>query len=319
MYKAVLFVEQKMIPTQKDYANLDLAKLCILKATKDDAHKSLTENADTFRGVFDTLRNEYDSIRDRIARNVVVSNEAFFETWHDVQFPKGADINVNMMPIDLNKFSTIPPFLDGYKDAIRTCERMQQGGWDTETWRTGKIGYVTIHESWVQPGETQRRPGLHVESPVVKVEGRIVRKDPDDLLWRRIAWGGGGWARDHPIDGIYIASNVEAMTQLFPSIIQRPEEFADVHGGVDSLREYLGQGVRTKANRLYWLTDRTPHETLPNPFDKPVYRQFFRLVVGPIDVWYTKHNTPNPLGILPPAQVEITDDDKFSQRGGDLQ
>ena len=31
------------------------------------------------------------------------------------------------------------------------------------------IAYLTIHETYVKPGETQRRPGLHTETPGCKV------------------------------------------------------------------------------------------------------------------------------------------------------
>jgi hypothetical protein len=62
--------------------------------------------------------------------------------------------------------------------------------------------------------------------------------------------------------------------------------------------------------------DRTPHESLPvkapenDPMATHAYRQFFRLVVGSISVWYSKHNTPNPLGMLPDAP--ISNEDKFA-------
>ena len=29
----------------------------------------------------------------------------------------------------------------------------------------GKVNFLTIQESWVKTGTTQRRPGLHVDSP----------------------------------------------------------------------------------------------------------------------------------------------------------
>jgi hypothetical protein len=54
--------------------------------------------------------------------------------------------------------------------------------------------------------------------------------------------------------------------------------------------------------RLYWLTDLTPHEAMPALESGP--RQFFRLVSPKIGVWFTKHNTPNPLGVQPGAPLE---------------
>lgn len=60
------------------------------------------------------------------------------------------------------------------------------------------------------------------------------------------------------------------------------------------------------------MTDKTPHESLPNLSDKPVYRQFFRLVMEPIDAWYSQHNTPNPMGLQPSDNATIVHDNKFT-------
>ena len=56
--------------------------------------------------------------------------------------------------------------------------------------------------------------------------------------------------------------------------------------------------------------ERTPHESLPLP--KGTYRQYFRLVTSDVNVWYSKHSTPNPLGIKPGKMVKIVDGDKFA-------
>jgi hypothetical protein len=86
------------------------------------------------------------------------------------------------------------------------------------------------------------------------------------------------------------------------------QDVADRHGGLEHMRPRLGPPRLLEAGELCWLTDRTPHEALPLPNDKDrVYRQFFRLVAGPIDVWYARHNTPNPLGLQPEARVSYED------------
>ena len=76
------------------------------------------------------------------------------------------------------------------------------------------------------------------------------------------------------------------------------------------MREHLGEGVALKACELCWFTDRTPHEATPAPVAGG--RTFFRLVVGRISVWYSKHSTPSPLGVLPDAPV--CDEDKFARK-----
>lgn len=65
------------------------------------------------------------------------------------------------------------------------------------------------------------------------------------------------------------------------------------------------QPTALQAHELFWMTDRTPHESLP--LDRPAFRQYFRLVAGPIGVWYAAHSTPNPLGTPPDAPVVTYD------------
>lgn len=76
-----------------------------------------------------------------------------------------------------------------------------------------------------------------------------------------------------------------------------------------------GPCARTlEAGELIWMTDRTPHESLPIPASaKPnTRRQYFRLVLGPVSAWFADHSTPNPLGIVPPEEVRIVHGDKFT-------
>lgn len=121
--------------------------------------------------------------------------------------------------------------------------------------------------------------------------------------------GLGYWEGDIPKDGIFMMSSVSDSCQIWPIQIKNPEDITDKHGGIEHMRPYLGEPYKLQKNELVWFTDTTPHESLPIISDQPVYRQFFRLVIGKISVWYSKHNTPNPLGILPDAP--ISDKDKF--------
>ena len=77
------------------------------------------------------------------------------------------------------------------------------------------------------------------------------------------------------------------------------------HGDIEHLRDFLPpQGcVTMKPNQVYWLTDRTPHESLPLATD--TYRQYFRLVASEVSVWFEEHSTPNPFGVLPDPQRTI--------------
>ena len=70
----------------------------------------------------------------------------------------------------------------------------------------------------------------------------------------------------------------------------------------------------TKANRMYWMTDRSPHESLP--LKAGTYRQFFRLVTSRVGLWFEDHSTPNPKGVKPdPKITKIVKGNKFSEDG----
>jgi hypothetical protein len=84
-----------------------------------------------------------------------------------VRFPEPSDININMMPFIMAKRfneTKLPDYVRTYWDQILTlCIANSE---------VGKIGYLTIHESYVEKGATQRTPGIHTESPgVVMVKG----------------------------------------------------------------------------------------------------------------------------------------------------
>ena len=217
-------------------------------------------------------------------------------------FPESTGININMMPI---VWRHIPDFLRGYEFLIRKCMQMAIPNWD-------KVMYLTIQESLVEPGQTQRRSGLHIERPgSISRGGHLITESDEKYndLRRGLCWGLGYWRDEIPVDGIFMMSNVDDSCQIWPNQIKDPHEISDAHAGIECLRKQLGEPRKLKANELVWFTDTTPHEALPSTAKEPVMRQFFRLVVGDISVCYSKHNTPNPLGVQPNAP--ISDEDKF--------
>ena len=82
-------------------------------------------------------------------------------------------------------------------------------------------------------------------------------------------------------------------------------------GDCEDKRERLAKYGPTllDANRLYWMTDCTPHEAMPLAVG--TYRQYFRLVTERVGVWYEQHSTANPLGVRPPEGVQIITESKF--------
>ena len=86
-------------------------------------------------------------------------------------------------------------------------------------------------------------------------------------------------------------------------------------GDIEHLRWALpGPGQLLRPGQLYWLTDRTPHQSLP--LQEAATRQFFRVVTAEVSLWYRDHSTASPLGVLPdPAITRIVAGDKFSEEG----
>ena len=220
-------------------------------------------------------------------------------------FPAPTGINVNMMPIMLGALATVPENLRHYIGLIAACPIMRSD------W--GRIGYLTIQESvMTADGASQRRGGLHTEGGYVhgthKGEWRPVDRASNPMT---IAWGRGSFAQSgecgHYIGGLYMASTVANSCRVWNARID-PALVGHL-GDIEPLRSALGPGATLRAGELVWMTDLTPHESLPLPAGTA--RSYFRLVTSNISVWYADHSTPNPLGIQPPPHVQILAGDKF--------
>ena len=71
------------------------------------------------------------------------------------------------------------------------------------------------------------------------------------------------------------------------------------------------------ANRIYWMTDRTPHEWLP--LKTSTYCQFFRLVTSQVGLWFADHSTTNPNGVKPdPKITQVVGGDEFHKFGVEI-
>lgn len=89
----------------------------------------------------------------------------------ELEFPPPQDININMMPINLwDLENTLPKQLQAYKAIILSCWHAHfKVDADGNYMRNeDNVAYLTIHESYVPAGKTQRRPGLHIERPGIE-------------------------------------------------------------------------------------------------------------------------------------------------------
>lgn len=191
-----------------------------------------------------------------------------------VAFPVFSGIQCNMMPFRMGDKTSLPKEYQHYWNLIASCKIPAD--------EVGKVGYLTISESFVKKDATQRRPGIHTE------------KHPDG------AWGG-SWGNKA---GLYMASNIANTCRVWDCFVESPGHM----GNCEHLRDQLKEPTELKANQLVWMTDSCPHEALPQKEEG--LRQFFRLVTSHIDLWYKAHSTPNPLVDLP-KRVRIIAQNKF--------
>eukprot|EP00794_Sanderia_malayensis_P004882 gene4882-5522_t len=251
----------------------------------------------------------------------------------NVMFPEPSGININMMPfiMDNQKFSKcrLPKmFFEYWNRIIRFCK------WEDQ--QRGKIGYLTIQESVVEKDSSQRRPGLHTERPgLVRInmeagkndiahDGAATDEDNDPefghghcvLRMPHFGWGFGVYRIDEiPVveGGIYMTLNVNESCKVYNCEIINDDLIGEL-GDIEHLREFMPEGVTMDRNCLYWITDRTPHESLP--LKESTTRQFFQLVTKDVSLWYEDHSTKNPLGVVPDPEItRIVKGSKFDKNG----
>ena len=211
-------------------------------------------------------------------------------------FPEPQGLNINMMPFIMGKKETLPEACQQYWPLIEQCNIGPK--------EIGKVGYLTVKESLVNAGESQRRAGVHIETP-----GRLVT--PGTYKEQRYNWGCGIVRMDRSTweGGIYMASNVPSSCKVWDLVVKDPAAAAGKNGDLEHLREVLGEGKLMEANKIYWLTDATPHESLP--LEESCHRQFFRLVTSSLSVWYPEHSTKNDLVEIDTSITEIVEGSKF--------
>merc|ERR1712137_1218490 len=146
-------------------------------------------------------------------------------------------------------------------------------------------------------------PGVHIESPglIMTTDGKY-HKHPG-------MWGCGcvilGTEEDDEFPkvegGIFMARTVARSCALYNALIKDPGLVVGRHGDLEHVRSLLGPPEFIEENVLYWMTDRTPHESLP--LSEETYRQFFRLVTSQLSVWFPEHSTANRLGTMPDSRI----------------
>jgi len=221
--------------------------------------------------------------------------------YQTLSFPEASGININMMPIVLQwdpDEMKLPEEYHAYKDMIFQCLEF------CDEALLGTVAYLTINETMVDAGNPQRRGGIHSDC-----QGLLEPSPSWEPQVEFTGWGGGVWfpVRGKFHGGIFMASNVEDSCRVWDAKVDKA---AIGHmGSLEHLRQCLClnniESFTMVPNKMYWMTDCTPHESLP--LQTTQHRSYIRLVVGKVTHWYEKHSTSNPLGVLPDAEVITAD------------
>ncbi|ETV98553.1 hypothetical protein H310_08677 [Aphanomyces invadans] len=195
---------------------------------------------------------------------------------------KETPLRIIMMPFVMGDATSLPPSCRRYQTIIETCLRASTSD------ERGKVGYITIHEGNVEAGTSQLRTGLCIETG--GGSGTLAESDERSL----------GWSTHHRLyGGIFVASSVANSFAVCDAVLQDTTEFARACGDAEHLRPALAKrGVipqHVDRSELIWMTDRTPHESLP--LAATAFHQFFSLTTSGVLCWDADRWTPNPLGI----------------------
>ena len=265
----------------------------------------------------------------------------FFRRYWKVSFPKPTNgININMMPFIASKNfndTKLPGSLKCYASMIEAVMTIAYGYNNVnQSKEEGKIYFLTIQESWVDAKTSQRRPGLHTDNPgpvtikkcfseansASKHSTYVASNNEGSGSYANIRcehfWGNGMMINvPNPIGGIYMSSNVEHSCKVWNCKVEADKDSGDEaisnFGDIEHLRRFLldEDADILEANRLYWITDRTPHESVP--LEKGQFRQFFRIVTSQVSLWFVDDNTENPNGVKPdPNITKIVKGSKFN-------
>lgn len=160
---------------------------------------------------------------------------------------------VNMMPFVVYKEGSLPMYCRQYYPLIQKCCRLLSSRSYSYDDEVGLLGYLTIDERPTPPGASQRRGGLHVESPGIMPLIQSTAKPSDAQYSIETApnvfvpgaehhWGNGIMMRsEHVKGGIFMASNVAGTTAVWNCHINDEDgEFIGAHGDIEHMREALG-------------------------------------------------------------------------------
>jgi len=196
-----------------------------------------------------------------------------------ITFPTPAGIKCQMMPFIQGDASSIPDAYRTYADII-----------NSNFLEKGEIGYLTIHESFVEAGRSQRGyNGSGIKRNVHVEVGR--RSGANRWGSGQSSWGKGNGTLLADTTKVLIANSIGGTCRVWSDVIEMsPTVNGDLSEYIDKYPEDTGHLM--DAGELAQISIFTPHECLAQA--ESGFRQFFR-IVGAGVTGREEYFTVNPL------------------------
>lgn len=183
-----------------------------------------------------------------------------------IEFPQFLGIKCNMMPFIQGDSSSLPELYKSYSKII-----------EKHYLEKGEVGYLTIDESYVESGKTQRGYNSAGIQRNVHIE---VGRDESFNHWGGGNGGGGGlWGGKYNTileedTMVLIANSISDTCRVWDVREMAYTKDGDLSEYIDRYPEETG--MMLKAGELAKISIFTPHECVIQK--KPGRRQFFRIV-----------------------------------------
>lgn len=178
---------------------------------------------------------------------------------NQIQFPEPTGLKCNMLPFVQGDSSSLPQIYNPYSKVI-----------NENFLEKGEIGFLTIDESFVEGGKSQRGysssggRNVHIE----------VGRNKDCNRWGGNPWGGRFGTLLENSTKVLIANSVSETCRVWDNIEMRFTKNGDLADYVDEYPENTGRML--KSGEVAKISIFTPHECINQKQSGD--RQFFRVV-----------------------------------------
>ncbi len=177
-----------------------------------------------------------------------------------IQFPEVTGIKCNMMPFIQGDSSSLPKIYEPYSKII-----------NENYLEKGEVGFLTIHESFVQCGKSQRGYNSTGINRNVHIE---VGRHENINGWGGSSWGGRFKTLLDDETMVLIANSISDTCRLWDEKEMSYTKDGDLSAYIEKYPEETG--FLLKSGEVAKISIFTPHECIPQ--NESSNRQFFRIV-----------------------------------------